>query len=211
MAAAGATSTTLAWFTLAGALGGVFLTSAFGLVVGLLNHRWQARAAEDSRLIEHGVRVRDERRDSYVAYWLAWNKLIHELALVQTQIRELSPDAVDAGKWRDLAEGSAGRDVNAADGAAARILHRLADEVGDAELRWRTAADVLLLTARPAVASAARDHILLANQKIDAAWRGQHHPDPDGRTYERLNAAMQAGLLSPARPDQWKPQASQLH
>lgn len=208
LAAAGASSTTLAWFTLAGALGGVFLTSVFGLVVGLLNHRWQARAAEDSRLTDHDVRVRDERRSSYVEYWHAWNKLIQELRLVESQIRDPSPDDGDAGESRDLADDSNGRESMAASGTAAGISRRLADEVSTAELSWRTAADVLLLTARPEVASAAKDHIELTSQKIDAAWRGEHHVDPDGRTYERLNNAMQADLLSPPRPDQWKPQES---
>ncbi len=204
-AAQGASSTTLAWFTLAGALGGVFFTSLFGLVVGILNHRWQARGAENARLIAHGVRIRDERRESYAGYWLAWNKLSHELRRVQNQIRELTDAANPVSYWRGLAEGLAAREEERdEDEAVAGKLRALADEVGDAELGWRTAADVLLLVAGPAVARSAKAHIALTDKKIDAAWHGQHHSDPNGAAYRSLNDAMQADLLSPGRPDQWR-------
>jgi hypothetical protein len=206
VAAAGASAATLAWFTLAGALGGVFLTSAFSVVIGVLNHRWQARSAEEARLNQHGDRVRDERRESYIGYWRAWNKLIYDLRPVEYQVRELGRDAMPGSQWRALAEGSPGdedQDDSDTDKAGTRKLRMLADEVWDAELAWRTAADIVLLTARPAVAAAARAHIALTDQKIEAAWQGQHHPDPDGITYRQLNDAMQADLLSPSRASQW--------
>jgi hypothetical protein len=48
-AAAGPASATVAWFTLAGALGGVLVTSIVGLSTAMLNHRWQDQQAEVSR------------------------------------------------------------------------------------------------------------------------------------------------------------------
>jgi hypothetical protein len=47
------TATTTAWFTLAGALGGVLLTSAVALTTAVLNHRWQTRNTERQLLQEH--------------------------------------------------------------------------------------------------------------------------------------------------------------
>jgi hypothetical protein len=184
----------------------VFLTSAFSVVIGVLNHRWQARSAEEARLNQHGDRVRDERRESYIGYWRAWNRLIHGLRQVQHQLHESDEDAVPGSQWRALAAGSPGhedQDDSDTDEAGTRKLRMLADEVWDAELAWRTAADIVLLTARPAVAAAAKAHIALTDQKIEAAWRGEHHPDPDGITYRQLNDAMQADLLSPSRASQW--------
>jgi hypothetical protein len=42
-------SATVAWFILAGALGGVLVTSIVGLSTAMLNHRWQGQQAQVSR------------------------------------------------------------------------------------------------------------------------------------------------------------------
>jgi len=78
-AAAGPAGTTVAWFTLAGALGGVLVTSIVGLSTAMLNHRWQGQQAQVSRRWqfedahrqlqqEHARRHREQRRETYTAY-----------------------------------------------------------------------------------------------------------------------------------------------
>jgi hypothetical protein len=62
-----------AWFALAGALGGVVLTGAIGLVTAGLNHKWgeQARIETDR---EQQIRtIRDQRREACHKYLVATN------------------------------------------------------------------------------------------------------------------------------------------
>jgi hypothetical protein len=62
-----------AWFALAGALGGVALAGAIGLVTAVLNHRWGERArVEASREVEIRT-VRDQRREACHRYLVAAN------------------------------------------------------------------------------------------------------------------------------------------
>lgn len=76
-------STSAAWFTLAGALGGVFLTSVVAIITAILNHRWQKDnvvlthrfEAEDSdaQLAEERRKaLRQERREAYAHYWASF-------------------------------------------------------------------------------------------------------------------------------------------
>jgi hypothetical protein len=154
---------------------------------------------QPARLLDHGSAVRAERRDSYAAYWLAWNQFIHELRRVKDQVSWLPPGAAVS---RQLTHPAAGP----ADGAdLTRQVQELAGKAWEAELGWRAAADALLLIAGPAVVSAARVHIGVTEQKITAAWQGTGHPDENGVAYRGLNDAMRADLLSPGRPDQWAP------
>jgi hypothetical protein len=44
----GTASSTVAWFTLAGALGGVAIAGIIGLATATLNQRWQARGDDSS-------------------------------------------------------------------------------------------------------------------------------------------------------------------
>ena len=200
LASAAAAGTTVAWFTLAGALGGVLVTSVVGLTTAALNHRWQARDAENARLLQHGAQVRAERRESYAAYWLAWNQFIHDLRRMQEQIQQLPPGVVVNRHLTPPAEGPGDGEAD-----VTRQLLDLSARAWETELRWRAAADALLLIAGPAVASAAEAHIAVTEQKLTAAWQGRAHPDKDGAAYRGLNDAMRADLLSPGRPEQWAP------
>lgn len=56
------------WFALVGALGGVAITGVIGISTSVLNHR-----AERYR------QLRQERRETYAQYWIAWNSLIRAL------------------------------------------------------------------------------------------------------------------------------------
>jgi hypothetical protein len=73
MLAAESSSSTTAWFTLAGAFGGVLLTSAAAIIMAILNHRWQTESANRELLQEHIKQLRQERRETYAQYWSAWN------------------------------------------------------------------------------------------------------------------------------------------
>jgi hypothetical protein len=196
-ATASVAGTTAAWFTLAGALGGVLLTSIVGVVTVLLNHRWQARGAENQRLLQHGMQVRLERRESYVAYWRTWNRLTDELRKVEDMIRELPPGVVvNRNVMEPVPPENAGAALSARD---------LIAKASDAELGWRIAADTARLTAGPDVTAAIADHIAVTEQKLAAAWEGRVYDDADGTAYKILNEKMQTDLLSPGRADQWAP------
>jgi hypothetical protein len=194
VAAGGASATTVAWFTLAGALGGVLITGVVSLATLTLTHRWQGQGAERRRLQDHNTLVRQERRDSYAAYWLAWNQFIHDLRRLQDQVRELPPGAI----------------VNQrpALGLQADVAQQLQEVIGkawDAELQWRAAADALMLVADPQVEQAAKAHVGMTEQKLAAAWRGESRHDENGAAYTALNNAMRAALLTAVRPEAWDP------
>lgn len=194
VAAGGASATTVAWFTLAGALGGVLITGVISLATFTLNHRWQAQGAERQRLQDHNTLVRQERRDSYAAYWLAWNQFIHDLRRLKDQVRELPPGAV-----------ANQRPAPGLQADAARQLQEVIDTAWDAELQWRAAADALMLVADPQVEQAAKAHAALTEQKLAAAWQGESHHDENGTAYTTLNNAMRAALLTAVRPEAWDP------
>lgn len=194
VAAGGASATTVAWFTLAGALGGVLITGIVSLATLTLSHRWQAQSAERQRLQDHNTLVRQERRDSYAAYWLAWNQFIHDLRRLKDQVRELPPGAV--------------ANQRPAPGLQADVATQLQDVIGqawDAELQWRVAADALMLVADLQVEQAAKAHAAMTEQKLAAAWHGESHHDENGAAYTALNNAMRAALLTAVRPEAWDP------
>ena len=58
-----------AWFTLAGALGGVLLTSAVALITAILNHRWQMESKTVERGEDRVRQRRQDRREVYARYW----------------------------------------------------------------------------------------------------------------------------------------------
>ncbi len=193
-AAGGVSATTVAWFTLAGALGGVLITGVVSLATLTLNHRWQAQGAERQRLQDHNALVRQERRDSYAGYWLAWNQFIHALRRLQDQVRELPPGAV-----------AYQRPAPGLHADAARQLQDVIDKAWDAELQWRAAADALMMVADPHVEQAGKAHVALTEQKLAAAWLGESHHDQNGAAYTALNNAMRAALLTAVRPEAWDP------
>jgi hypothetical protein len=191
IAADGASSTTVALFTLAGVLGGVLVTGLITLVTAALNHRWQSQDTERRRLETHNTLVRQERRESYAAYWLAWNRFVHELRRVEDVVREL-PSGVIFTPIR--IEFSSTVERPDWDGLF-KQLRDLADRAWEAELEWRAATDALLLVADPQVEQAANTHIAMTEQKRAAAWEGNSHHDENGAAYQGLNNAMRAALL----------------
>ncbi|WP_406313338.1 hypothetical protein OHA77_33560 [Streptosporangium sp. NBC_01639] len=70
-----AADATSAWF----ALGGVLLAGAMGFGTAFLTQHWQGRAAKRALHWEHAKQLRQERRETYLHYWNAWNRLIREL------------------------------------------------------------------------------------------------------------------------------------
>src|SRR5690242_11239486 len=74
-----AAETASAWFALGGALGGVLITGTIALVTSVLNHRWQQASADRALDWEHAKQIRQERREMYAAYWIAWNALMQVL------------------------------------------------------------------------------------------------------------------------------------
>jgi hypothetical protein len=196
-ATGGASGTTVAWFTLAGALGGVLLTGLISLVSATLNHRWQAQGSERQRLQDHNTLIRQERRQSYVAYWLAWNRFVNELRTLSDLVPEI-PSAAIANRHLNQEQ----LKMNNA-GELARRAQVVIDKVSETELEWQAAADALLLIADPGVENAANAHIAMTEQKLSAAWEGQSHHDENGATYHALNNAMRAALLTAVQPEAW--------
>lgn len=197
VAAGDVAGTTVAWFTLAGALGGVLVTGVIGLTNAILNHRWQSQGTERQRLQDHNTQVRQERRESYVGYWQAWNRFIHELRTLKDQVSGLpSGVIVDRHITETIREMADAEDMT-------KQLQDLIDKTWEAELEWRTAADALLLIADPAVEEAANTHVAMTELKLAAAWEGNSHSDKNGAAYHSLNDAMKAALLTPVRPEAW--------
>lgn len=168
--------TTVAWFTLAGALGGVALTSLAALGTTILNHRWQARREARQRTEEHARQLRQERREAYADYWRSWNRFNHELRTVSRTVSALGAAADGGGHARD------------------RLAPDLVEQAWMAELAWLTAADTLLLLGGEAVLDATNAHVEATRRKVDAAWQGGWAPDQE-RTFQALYDAMRAEVL----------------
>jgi hypothetical protein len=66
--------TTTAWFALAGALGGVLVTSIVALTTAFLNRRWQREAAGEEVVRERARELRKERRAVYGTCWAGTNR-----------------------------------------------------------------------------------------------------------------------------------------
>ena len=74
---------TIAWFTLGGAVGGVLIAGLVALVVGVGRRR-----AERRRLAaEHHRQLRLDRREVYAGYWTAWNRLHHDIRTLYLRSR----------------------------------------------------------------------------------------------------------------------------
>ncbi len=178
-------ASTAAWFTLAGALGGVLLTSAVALATAILNHRWQAQSAQQQLRQEHVQQLRQERRETYARYGSAWNRNNHQIRALHDAVQKLgpSPDPATNPKERLTKEAPS-----------------LVEQAWIAELEWREAADALFLIAGQRVVEAADVHVKLMDQRLDAAWEGQWYRDEGGHAYRGLNDAMREELLRPAEP-----------
>jgi hypothetical protein len=168
------TGNTAAWFTLAGALGGVLLTSVVALVTAFLNHRWQSQTTGQQRLEEHIKQLRQERREAYAHYWSTWNRFNHELRALRDEVQ----------KFRELLDPRA---------QLAEKAPEVVERAWTAEVEWREAADALLLIAGHGVVQEALVHIDVTQERLDAAWRGEWNPGGDA--YRGLNQAMRRELL----------------
>jgi hypothetical protein len=168
IAAAEAADTTAAWFTLAGALGGVLLTSAVALTTAVLNHRWQAQAADDQGRKERDRQLRQDRRETYARYWSAWNRFIHQLRKFQQTALEQQ-------------------------GSGTPITTELTEQTKEAELGWRDAADALFLICGQDVSDAAEAHLYATEDRHRGAEQGEWLSGHG--TYRRLNDAMRNELL----------------
>ncbi|MEY9861001.1 HAMP domain-containing protein [Catenulispora sp. GAS73] len=177
---ADAATSTVAWSTLAGALGGVLITSVVAFATVILNHRWQSQTIDQQLRQEHFRQLRQERRETYVRYWAAWNRFSQALRSLRNAVQALEtvtdPKTQLANQDPDVVE------------------HAWA-----AELEWREAADALFLIASQAVADAATVHFGVTEQKIVVAWEGGWHADEGGAAYMGLNAAMRADILEPSK------------
>ncbi len=178
-------STTTAWFTLAGALGGVAVTSAVGLTTVILNHRWQAHNAQQQFLLEHDKQLRQERRETFVHYWAAWNRLNHQLRALRDAVAALQTTSDPPTASRKHLETTA---------------PELVQDTWTAELDWREAADAVFLVGSLAVVHAAQTHVDVTEQKIAAVWEGKWRGDENGTAYRGLNDAMRDDLLKPSQP-----------
>ena len=65
---AAASNADVAWITLAGTLGGVVVTAAFGVLTAFLAQQWQYRRSEQEHRFEAERELRTVRRDCYVRY-----------------------------------------------------------------------------------------------------------------------------------------------
>ncbi|MFF3459616.1 hypothetical protein ACFYXH_36025 [Streptomyces sp. NPDC002730] len=157
-----------AWFTLAGALGGVLLTSAVALTTAVLNHRWQTQTADNQGRKERDQQLRQDRRETYARYLSGWNRFIR-------QLRELQRTALEHQR------------------SGAPIPIELIEQIKEAELGWRDAADALFMICGQDVSEAAEAHLEATEDRHSGAEQGEWR---SGRgTYRRLNDAMREELL----------------
>ena len=86
-------SNSTAWFTLAGALGGVLIAGLITLITAILSHRWQAESREQELSMERFNELRTERRQIYVSYFTAETDLMQMADDMKKQARsgDLSP------------------------------------------------------------------------------------------------------------------------
>jgi hypothetical protein len=72
LAAAATNNTSAAWFTLAGALGGILLTGALALITAVLNHRWKEEEEHETFARELTKDLREKRQSTYQEYWASF-------------------------------------------------------------------------------------------------------------------------------------------
>ena len=146
-------STTAAWFTLAGALGGVALTSAVALTTAVLNHRWQKSSSNEQLLREKANQLRQERRDAYSNYWLAAQRYVENRRQF-ARFREREAN-------------------NGLDEDEKASLDRLREEALDLELAWRESFTVMFLIATEGTLTACAAHRQSIETIAKSANRGQ--------------------------------------
>jgi hypothetical protein len=93
---AAGTSTATAWFTLAGALGGVLLTSAVALTTAILNHRWQMESKTLEKREERAKRRREDQREVYARYWKSQEQYRERLAEANSSRQEVDIGSIEA-------------------------------------------------------------------------------------------------------------------
>jgi hypothetical protein len=175
--AAGDGGTTTAWFTLAGALAGVLITSAIALTTAVLNHRWQARSAERTLQWEHSKQLRQDRLEIYARYWSTWNRLTQHYRVVSEGVRALDPPS-----------------SNLAD-ARARIAPDVSAELRDATSAWTEAYNLAFLIGGQEVVAALRAHKSSTYKRRVDAWNGEYKTD--GPTHVDLTDAMRKEIAEP--------------
>jgi len=80
-------SNSAAWFTLAGALGGVIVAGLITLITAILTHRWQAKSREQEFSMQRFNELRNERRQIYVSYFAAETHLMQMADGIKKQVR----------------------------------------------------------------------------------------------------------------------------
>ena len=76
----------------------MLVTSIAGLSTAMLNHRWQGQQAQVSRRWQlqdaerqlqqdRAGRHREQPRETYKAYWPAWNRFSHQLQALTATVR----------------------------------------------------------------------------------------------------------------------------
>ncbi len=138
--AAGNSSTLIAVY---GALGGVVISSGIALLTSYLTRRWQRTAAKEEQKAAFDQQVRQERRETYAAYWGAWNVLIRTLERARHDMRV--PDRADQARMR----------------------------IAESEAEWRHQIDPLFLICSKEVLHAGIAHVQTTEVRIAAALRGE--------------------------------------
>ncbi|MFI0445366.1 hypothetical protein [Actinomadura sp. 6N118] len=183
--AAESASTTTAWFTLAGALGGVLITGCIALASAVLSHRWQVTNSRQQLLQEHHQQLRQERREAFVHYWAAWNRFNYQLKALRDAVKELhQTDTPPSNPRKHLEEAAP----------------QLVQDALEREMNWREAADAIFLIATSTVTRTAAKHVEITDQKIAAAWQGVWVSDRTLGAARTLNDAMRDELLTPTPP-----------
>jgi hypothetical protein len=89
-------TTASAWFALIGALGGVALTGAIGLVTAGLNHKWGEQARVEMAREQQIRAVKDQRREVCHNYLVATNS--YWLTVEQLYIKTRQGDEFDSNE-----------------------------------------------------------------------------------------------------------------
>ncbi|MFC8918365.1 hypothetical protein ACFT5C_21610 [Streptomyces sp. NPDC057116] len=164
------TGSASAWFALAGALGGVLITSAIALATAILNHKWQTRTAERGVHWEYSRQLRQDRLEIYSKYLSAWNRLTQQLLEVKKAVDALDPAPPDTSEAR------------------ARIPADIAAEVQAATASWREAFNLVFLIGGQEVVDALNDHRRSTSKRVQESWRGEYATD--AATHIALTNAM---------------------
>jgi hypothetical protein len=173
--AAESTGTTSAWFALAGALGGVLITSAIALLTAILNQRSQARSNEGTLRWEHTKQLRQDRLETYAHYLSAWNRLTQQYLEVRNAIMALD----SAPKTEADAKTLIPIDVSA--------------ELRAADVAWRDAWNLAFLIAGKDVEDALRAQLRSTVKRMNDAWKGEY--TSDAGTHLPLTNAMKAEII----------------